>query len=85
MGHRHLKQRAPRLKRKRIAHVPGFTNEFAVAEELGVSVRTLRGMRQRGEGPPYVKFARQIHYPDEPRRTWLQRHVVQPVRSELVA
>jgi hypothetical protein len=33
MGHRLAKQRAPRSKRKRIAHVPGFTNEFAVAEE----------------------------------------------------
>ena len=85
MGHRLAKQRAPRLKRKRIAHIPGYTNEFETAEELGVSIRTLRGMRQRGEGPPYIKFARQIHYPDEPRRTWLQRRVVQPIRSEAVA
>ena len=57
MGHRLAKQRAPRLKRKRIAQIPGYTNEFETAEELGVSVRTLRGMRQRGERLPYVKFA----------------------------
>jgi hypothetical protein len=75
------KQRAPRWKRKRISHIPGYTNEFETAEELGVSVRTLRGMRQRGEGPPYVKFARQIHYPDEPRAAWLRRQEVQPVRG----
>jgi hypothetical protein len=76
---RQRKQRAPRGKRKRI---PGYTPETETAEELNVSVRTLRKWRQQGMGPPYVKFARQIHYPNEGRIAWLRRQEVEPVRLE---
>jgi hypothetical protein len=76
---RQRKQRAPRWKRKRI---PGYTPETETAEELNVSVRTLRKWRQQGMGPPYVKFARQIHYPNEGRIAWLRRQEVEPVRLE---
>jgi hypothetical protein len=83
-GKRHAKQHAGRLKRKRIAHIPGFTNEFETAEELGVSIRTLRQWRQFGIGPPWTAVGRQIHYNDESRAAWLKSCEVQPVRSETV-
>jgi hypothetical protein len=81
MGKRHAKEHAPRLKRKRIAHIPGHTNEFQTAEELGVSVRTLRKWRQLRIGPPYIEVGRQIHYRDESRAAWLKSREVQPVRT----
>jgi hypothetical protein len=72
------KQRAPRWKRKRI---PGYTPEPETAEELRISVRTLRKWRQLGIGPPYIEVGRQIHYGDESRAAWLRSREVQPVRS----
>ena len=44
------KQRVPRWKRKRI---PGYTPEPETAEELNVSLRTLRKWRQLRIGPPW--------------------------------
>jgi len=78
---RQRKQRAPRWKRNRVAHIAGYTDERQTAEELGVSLRTLRKWRQQGKGPAYVKFARQIHYPIESRDEWLKSRVVQPIRE----
>jgi hypothetical protein len=78
MRRRHVKQRAPQLKPKRI---PGYTPEPETAEELNVSVRTLRKWRQLRIGPPYVTVGRQIHYGDESRAAWLKNREVQPVRA----
>jgi hypothetical protein len=75
---RQRKERAPRLRRKRI---PGFTPERETAEELNVAVRTLRKWRQLRIGPPYIEVGRQIHYGDESRATWLKSCEVQPARS----
>jgi hypothetical protein len=72
------KQRASSWKRRRI---PGYTPEFETAEELRVSVRTLRKWRQLRIGPPYVEVGRQIHYGDESRAAWLRSREIQPVRS----
>jgi hypothetical protein len=80
---RQRKQRAPKWGRKRVAHISGYTNERQFADELGVGLRTLRKWRAEGRGPPYVKFARQIHYPDEARAAWLKSREVQPVRELL--
>jgi hypothetical protein len=73
------KQRAPRW-RKRVADIPGYTDERQTAEELGVGVRTLRKWRQLRIGPPYIEVGRQIHYGDESRAAWLKSREVQPVR-----
>jgi hypothetical protein len=81
MGHRHAKQHAPRLGRKRIAHIPGHTNEAETAEELGVSIRTLRKWRQLRIGPPWTAVGRQIHYSNESRAAWLKSREVQPARA----
>ena len=74
-----VKQRASSWKRRGI---PGYTPEFETAEELRVSVRTLRKWRQLRIGPLYVEVGRQIHYGDESRAAWLRSREVQPVRSE---
>jgi len=81
MGHRHAKRHAPPLRRKRIAHVPGHTNEFETADELGVSVRTLRKWRQLRVGPPWTVVGRQIHYSDESRAAWVKSRQVEPARA----
>jgi hypothetical protein len=78
MAKRHAKQHALRLKRKRI---PGYTPEPETADELNVSVRTLRKWRQLRIGPPYIEVGRQIHYGDESRAAWLKSREVQPVRA----
>jgi phage terminase Nu1 subunit (DNA packaging protein) len=81
MVHRDAKQRAPRLKRRRIAHIPGYIPEAEMAEQLGVAVRTLRKWRQQGLGPAYTKFGKQVHYRSASRDTWLRRQEIEPVRS----
>jgi hypothetical protein len=81
MGQHHAKQYAPRLKRKRIAHIPGYTPEADMAEQLGLAVRTLRKWRQQGTGPAYTKFGKQVQYRDASRDAWLRRQEVEPVRS----
>ena len=85
MGQRHAKQHAPRLRRKRIAHIPGHTNEFEAAAELGVSSRTLRKWSQLRVGPPWTVVGRQIHYSDASRASWLKSCEVQPVQTEAAA
>jgi hypothetical protein len=75
-------QRAPRRKRKRIH---GYTPEAETAEELNVSVRTLRKWRQLRIGPAYIEVGRQIHYPDEPRAAWLRSRLVEPIRGRAAA
>jgi hypothetical protein len=81
MSERDRKQRAPRLKRKRIAHIHGYSDEHSTAEQLGVAVRTLRKWRQQGLGPAFTKFGKQIFYRDESRSLWLRSQEVQPVRA----
>ena len=75
------KQRTPRWKRKRVADIPGYTDERQTAEELGVGVRTLRKWRQLRIGPPYIEVGRQIHYGDESRAAWLKSREVHPVQE----
>jgi hypothetical protein len=79
MGKRQAKQHAPRWKRKR--RIPGYTPEAEAAEELNVSIRTLRKWRQLRIGPPWIEVGRQIHYGDESRATWLKSLEVQPARA----
>jgi hypothetical protein len=39
-----------------------FVAEQRAAEILGLSVKTLRGWRLRGDGPRYAKFGRAVRY-----------------------
>jgi len=45
-----------------------------VAEILRTSVGQIANMRMRGEGPPYLKFARRVLYDVKDLETWLVRH-----------
>jgi hypothetical protein len=54
--------------------------EEKMAAVRGVSKRTLRGERQRGDGPAWVKDGRKIHYPIAGYRDYLVVKTRQPVR-----
>jgi len=60
------------------AHAPrrrllgdNYLDEQEEAQELGVTVRTLRHWRARGEGPPYIKIGRSVYYPVTASLVWL--------------
>jgi hypothetical protein len=59
-----------------------YPSEADTADELGVTIRTLRKWRQRGVGPAWAKVGRQIIYGDESRMTWLKGQEKQPVRQQ---
>ena len=44
------------------AQVSQFVKEQRAAEILGLSVKTLRGWRLRGNGPRYAKLGRSVRY-----------------------
>jgi hypothetical protein len=62
--------------------ITGYTGEPETAEELNVSIRTLRKWRQLRIGPPYVEVGRQIYYGDDARAAWLKSREIQPVRPD---
>lgn len=79
MAKGHAKRHAPSWKRKITNRIPGYTPEAEIAEELNVSVRTLRKWRQLRVGPPWTEVGRQIHYSDESRAAWLKSREVRPI------
>jgi hypothetical protein len=81
---RQSKQRAGRWRRKR-KRILGYSSESETAEELNVTVRTLRKWRQLQIGPPWTAVGRQIIYDDESRAAWLKSCEVQPVREQTAA
>jgi hypothetical protein len=55
-----------------VALLDDFYTPEQLAEELGMSARTLQRMRARGEGPPYVRPTdHRILYPREGVPDWL--------------
>ena len=48
-----------------------FMTTQQAADKLGISKRTLEGMRLRGGGPAYVKVGRLVRYTDELLEQWL--------------
>ena len=52
-----------------------FMTTQQAADKLGISKRTLEGMRLRGGGPAYVKVGRLVRYTDELLEQWLQSSV----------
>ncbi|MFL0418411.1 helix-turn-helix transcriptional regulator [Sphingomonas sp. 179-A 4D3 NHS] len=43
---------------------------------LGLSPATLRNMRVKGDGPPFVKMGRAVRYREEDLRDWVAARVV---------
>ena len=55
----------------------GLIDERAVAEFLGLSVRTVQALRQRGGGPKYVRLsARCIRYRRADLKQWADERLV---------
>jgi hypothetical protein len=63
------------------ASIAGYTSEAALAEQLGLTMRTLRKWRATGIGPPYTKIARFCYYSDQSWMLWLKNREIMPVRS----
>lgn len=59
----------------------GYLTDDVMAKLRGVTERTLRAERQRGNGPPYVKDGWRIYYSLDGFRDWLKSRERQPVRS----
>lgn len=59
----------------------GYVLDDEMAKLRGVTQRTLRAERQRGDGPPYVKDGWRIYYNVNGFREWLKARERQPVRS----
>ncbi len=59
----------------------GYIPEETLAKARGVTIRTLRAERQRGDGPPYVTINRGVYYSESGWRDWLQSIEKRPARA----
>jgi len=59
----------------------GYIPEPEVSRERGVTQRTLRAERARGNGPPFLRLGKKIYYPRDAFRAWLKCRETRPVRS----
>lgn len=50
----------------------GYLNEEQYASFRGLSVRSARNERARGEGPPFIRVGRKVFYPVAAVRAWMQ-------------
>lgn len=55
-----------------------WLNEQEVAEELRLSVKTIRMMRYRKSGPPYAKFGRSVRYQRSALEAYKRERTVYP-------
>jgi hypothetical protein len=58
-----------------------YLTEERIAAEIGKGERTLRQMRQKRTGPPFVKFGQTILYPRDGFLAWLKSLEQSPPRS----
>jgi hypothetical protein len=59
----------------------GFLNEEQQAEELGVTVRTIRRWRKDGTGPAFTRNGQQVLYRADWTQQWLEGGKQPPVRA----
>ena len=52
-----------------------FLKEAAAAERLGLSPKTLRNWRSRGEGPPYLLLGSSVRYATASVDAWAHSRV----------
>jgi predicted DNA-binding transcriptional regulator AlpA len=55
-----------------------FVDEKRLAVRYGLARRTWQTLRQRGEGPTYVKVGRRVLYRISDVEVWLSSHIVKP-------
>lgn len=58
-----------------------YLPDAEMARLRGVTSRTQRAERQRGDGPPWVKDGRRVLYPVKGYSEYLASNVRRPVRS----
>jgi predicted DNA-binding transcriptional regulator AlpA len=62
-----------------MAEVARLMDEKEVAEKLGFKVQTLRNMRARREGPPYIKVGRRsVRYRENDLESYLNGRRIDP-------
>jgi hypothetical protein len=71
--------------RHRKGRIPGYTPEPDFAAEQGITVRTQRRYRARGDCPAYIIVNRVAHYDDEDKPRYYKSKRVMPPRSGLAA
>jgi predicted DNA-binding transcriptional regulator AlpA len=49
-----------------------YVDDVKVAELLGLAVGTIRNMRWRGDGPPYIKLNHTVRYSLEDVHSWME-------------
>lgn len=54
-----------------------YVSEHDLADQLGVTLRTMRNWRSLGEGPPITRIGRRIYYQREAARAWLKDQQVE--------
>ena len=57
--------------------LPKHLNEHQAADVTGLSVKTLRRMRNEMRGPQYVKLGRRVIYSEADLASWLNDHRVE--------
>ena len=57
--------------------LPKHLNENQAADVTGLSVKTLRRMRNEMRGPQYVKLGRRVIYSEADLASWLNDHRVE--------
>ena len=56
----------------------GYLTDEELAEQLNVSVRTLRRWREQHKGPPCIKTGQQVLYSQAGVKRWLERLETKP-------
>jgi hypothetical protein len=56
-------------------------SESEFANQIGKALRTVRKMRARGKGPPYVKLGNSVLYRRTDAAIWLQSLITKPPRE----
>jgi excisionase family DNA binding protein len=57
---------------------PRALSENEAAQQLGLSVATLRAWRLRRAGPPFVRFGRAVRYLQSELDKFVKKHTVEP-------
>jgi hypothetical protein len=67
-----VETRADQTAPARPAHlISDYLDECELAEDVGRALRTVRGWRRNGAGPPYIVLGKRVYYRRAAVRTWL--------------
>lgn len=58
--------------------LPRLLNTTELSDYLGVPARSIEAWRNRAGGPPFVRFGRQVWYPENALVPWLDEYTKNP-------